>query len=143
MLSTSIRPPTVEELKKQTMADVAVAAGLADRLRDSMGQILHIDPYTVSDPFDDKAEYAYSLIVDREDPNRVVAMLAAKKDSLPQLPWSAMLGERLAKLSIAKDEAEKIKQWLMPKATNNFYPYRRGGKVVGFVMFAFQICGFR
>jgi hypothetical protein len=29
----------------------------------------------------------------------------------------------------------------MPKDTNNFYPYRNSGRVIGYIMFAFQICG--
>jgi hypothetical protein len=34
-----------------------------------------------------------------------------------------------------------LKYELMPKDTNNFYPYRNSGRVVGYIMFAFQICG--
>jgi hypothetical protein len=30
---------------------------------------------------------------------------------------------------------------MMPKDTNNFYPFRRLGKITGYIMFAFQICG--
>jgi hypothetical protein len=30
---------------------------------------------------------------------------------------------------------------MMPKDTNNFYPYRRAGRIAGYIMFAFQICG--
>ena len=28
----------------------------------------------------------------------------------------------------------------MPKDTNNFYPFRKYGKTVGCIMFAYQIC---
>ncbi len=143
MLATSIRLPTTEELRKLSMSDVAIAAGLADALRDRLQEYVHIDPYCLPDPFGEKDDYNYSIILDRENPNRVVAMLVTKKDSLPQLPWSTILGERLVKMSVQKQEAYAIKRELMPKETNNFYPYRRNGMRAGYVMFAFQICGQR
>ena len=95
------------------------------------------------DPFTSKDEYNYSLILDKESPNRIIAMLANKKENLPQLPWSTILGEQLVKVSVSKQYALTIKHELMPKDTNNFYPYRRNGGIVGYLMFAFQICGQR
>jgi hypothetical protein len=70
-------------------------------------------------------------------------MLANKKENLPQLPWSVILEERLVKMAVSKQDALAIKHELMPKETNNFYPYRRDGKIMGYLMFAFQICGQR
>ncbi|MDQ5876494.1 MAG: hypothetical protein M3288_06615, partial [Thermoproteota archaeon] len=81
------------------------------------------------------------IILDRENPNRIVVLLANKKVMLPQLPWSAILGERLVKMSVSKEDALAVKQELMPKETNNFYSYRRNGIIAGYIMFAFQICG--
>jgi hypothetical protein len=141
VLTTSIRLPTSEEIKKLSLADIAVSAGLADEFRDRLREYVHIDPYTVPDPFTDKYDCNYSAILDRENPNRIVALLANKKGILPQLPWSAILGERLVKVSVSKEEALAIKQELMPKQTNNFYSYRRNGIITGYIMFAFQICG--
>lgn len=141
MLTTSIRLPTSEEIKKLSFADIAVSAGLADEFRDMLREYVHIDPYTVPDPFTDKYECNYSVILDRENPNRIVAVFANKKGTLPQLPWSAILGERLVKVSVSKEEALVIKQELMPKQTNNFYSYRRNSIITGYIMFAFQICG--
>jgi hypothetical protein len=68
-------------------------------------------------------------------------MIAIKKDALPQLPWNKILGERLIKLQTSKLNAAELKYEMMPKDTNNFYPYRRSGKITGCIMFAFQICG--
>jgi hypothetical protein len=142
MLTTSIRLPTSEEIKKLSLADIAISAALADEFRDRLREYVHIDPYCVPDPFTDKYDCNYSVILDRENPNRVVVLLADKKGTLlPQLPWSAILGERLVKVSVSKEEALAIKQELMPKQTNNFYPYRRNGITTGYIMFAFQICG--
>jgi hypothetical protein len=141
VLATSIKLPTSEEIKKLSLADIAIAAGLADELRDRLREYVHIDPYCVPDPFTDKVDCTYSVILDRVNLNRIVVLLANKKGTLPQLPWSAILGERLVKVSVSKEDALAIKHELMPKETNNFYPYRRNGITTGYLMFAFQICG--
>ena len=142
MLATS-GSPSIEGIRKLSVADIAITADLAYELRDRFREHVHLDPYCLPDPFADKDDYTYFVVVDRDNLNRVVAMFANKKDSLPQLPWSAILGERLAKISISKQDALALKRELMPKETNNFYPYRRDGRIVGYVMFAFQICGLR
>jgi hypothetical protein len=141
VLASSIRLPTSEEIKRLSLADIAIAAGLADEFRDRLRQYVHIDPYCVPDPFTEKDDCNYSAILDRENPNRVIVLLANKKGALPQLPWSAILSERLVKVSVSKEDAFAIKHELMPKETNNFYPYRRSGITTGYLMFAFQICG--
>ena len=141
MLITSVKLPTPEEVKKLTVTDIAIMGALADSLRDRLKKYIEIDPYTMPDPFGDKDDYSYSIIVDREEPNRIVAMVAIKKDPLPQLPWNKILDERLIKLQLSKIDAAALKYELMPKDTNNFYPYRRSGKIAGYIMFAFQICG--
>ncbi|MGI0020431.1 MAG: hypothetical protein ACREAY_08160 [Nitrososphaera sp.] len=141
MLATSTRPPTPDEVRKLDLTDIAIAAGLADSLRDRLRHHVAIDPFTVADPFD--GDYSYSVVLDREKPDRVVAMMANKKDSMPQMPWSTMLGEGLAKVAVSKEEAKALKHELMPKETNNFYPYRRNSRIAGFFMFAFQVCGQR
>ena len=35
-------------------------------------------------------------------------------------------------LEIKPEQVYKIKEELMPKDTNNFYPFRKDGKVVGY-----------
>jgi hypothetical protein len=125
------------------MADIAIAAGLANEMRDRLRKHVHLDPYCLPDPFGDKDDCTYFVVLDRENLSRVVAMFANKKDSLPQLSWSTIFGERLAKVSLSKQDAQALKHELMPKETNNFYPYRRNGRIVGYAMFAFQICGQR
>ena len=141
MLAASAKPPTAEEIKKITITDIARMSGLADWLRDNLKKHIEIDPYTTRDPFGEKDDYNYFVVVDREQPNRFVSMIVAKKDPSPQPPWDKILNERLIKLPIPKEDAVALKNELMPKETNNFYPYRDSGKVVGYIMFAFQICG--
>jgi hypothetical protein len=141
VLATSIKLPTTEEIKKLSLADIAISGGLADEFRDRLREYVHIDPYCVPDPFSDKDDCNYSVILDRENLSRVIALLANNKDTLPQLPWSAILGDRLVKVSLSKEDALAIKDELMPKETNNFYPFRRNGITTGYIMFAFQVCG--
>jgi hypothetical protein len=143
VLATSIKLPTSEDIKKLSLADIAIAAGAAGELRDRLREYIHIDSYCMPDPFTSKDEYNYSLILDKESPNRIIAMLVNKKENLPQLPWSTILGEQLVKVPVSKQYALTIKHELMPKDTNNFYPYRRNAGIVGYLMFAFQICGQR
>jgi hypothetical protein len=163
VLATAINPPTLEEIKKLTMFDVAIMSGLADSLRNTLKEYIHIDPYTMADPFgsDDefnysmildkgeptrvvamiKDEFSYSVILDKGEPTRVVAMIISKLGPSPNLPWQSILGNRLVRLSLSKSGARELKNGLMPKDTNNFYQFRKDGKVSGFIMFAFQICG--
>jgi hypothetical protein len=141
MLAASAKPPTAEEIKKITITDIAIMSGLADWLRDNLKKHIEIDPYTTRDPFGEKDDYNYFVVLDREQPNRFISMIVAKKDPSPQPPWDKILNERLIKLPIPKEDAVALKNELMPKETNNFYPYRDSGKVVGYIMFAFQICG--
>jgi hypothetical protein len=137
----AVKPPSPEEIKKLAMTDITIMSGLADSLRDRLKKYVEIDPYTMPDPFSDKDDYNYSIIIDREATNRVAAMIAIKKDPLPQLPWNKILEERLIKLQLPKQDAAALKYEMMPKDTNNFYPYRRSGRIAGYIMFAFQICG--
>jgi hypothetical protein len=143
MLAASLKPPTREEVKKLTMIDIAIMNGLADSLRNRLKKYTQIDPYTMPDPFGSEDEYNYSVILDRQEPRRVVAMIANKLESLPQLPWDDILGDRFIKLSLSRSDANALKNEMMPKDTNNFYQYRRSGKINGYIMFAFQICGQR
>jgi hypothetical protein len=141
MLAAAAKPPTAEEIKKLTITDIAIMSGLADWLRDNLKKYIEIDPYTTRDPFGEKDDYNYYVVLDREQPNRIVSMIVAKKDPSSQPLWDKILNERLIKLPIPKEDAVALKNELMPKETNNFYPYRDSGKVVGYIMFAFQICG--
>ena len=61
------------------------------------------------DPFTDKDDCNYSVILDKEDLNRIVALLANKKGMLPQLPWSAILGDTAYPGLSSKEDALAIK----------------------------------
>ena len=137
----SIKPPALEEVRKLTLTDIAIMTGLADSFRDSFSKFVQIDPFTMPDPFTDKDDYDYLIIADKRQLNRIVALIAINKDLLPEVPWDDILGAHLVMLSISKQNAIELKYEMMPKDTNNFYPFRRSGRITGYIMFAFQICG--
>ena len=137
----SIKPPALEEVRKLTLTDIAIMTGLADYFRDSFRKFVQIDPFTMPDPFTDKDDYDYLIIADKRQLNRIVALIAINKDLLPEVPWDDILGAHLVMLSISKQNAIELKYEMMPKDTNNFYPFRRSGRITGYIMFAFQICG--
>jgi 5,10-methenyltetrahydromethanopterin hydrogenase len=141
VLVTPLRPPTIEEVKKLGTTDNAIMTAASYSLRAKMRKYIQIDPYTVSDPFGDKDDFDYFVVIDGEVPSRIIAMNIKIKDPASEIPWKEILNDRLAVLQMSKPDALLLKRELMPKDTNNFYPYRRSGKIVGFLMFAFQICG--
>ena len=63
------------KLRNSTMIDIAVMSGLADSLRSILKKYIQIDPYTMSDAFGSEDEYNYSVILDRQEPRRAVAMI--------------------------------------------------------------------
>jgi hypothetical protein len=141
VLAVSPKPPAPDDIKKLTLTDIALMSELAYSLRDRLEMYVQIDSYTMPDPLDNKYDFNYYIIVDREDHKRIVSMIAIKRDPLPQLPWNKILSDRLIKLQLSKQDAAALKYEMMPKDTNNFYPYRRSGRIAGYIMFAFQICG--
>jgi hypothetical protein len=143
MLATSTSLPTPEDLSLLTETDLAIMNTLSDIFKHSLSLYVKIDPFTNKDPFDDGDDFNYYIVVDKKEPKRIVSMLAVNKDPLPQLTWSNILGDRLEKTNISKSEAKTLKAEIMPKDTNNFYAYRRSGRISGHVLFAFQICGRR
>lgn len=141
MLATPVTLPTLQELRMLSGSDLTIMSTLSDTFRQNLKAYVNIDPFTTRDPFDDQDDLNYYVVVDRIKPSRLVSLIAIEKDPLPQLSWGNILGDGLAKLMIPKSEAHILKSEVMPKDTNNFYRYRRFGKVSGYVMFAFQICG--
>lgn len=137
----SVKPPALEEIRKLTITDIAIMTGLADSFRDSLKKYIHIDPFTMPDPFTDKDDYDYFVIADKRQLNWIVAIIAINKDVLPHVPWDNIVGTHLIILPISKQSAVELKYEMMPKDTNNFYPFRRLGRITGYIMFAFQICG--
>jgi hypothetical protein len=142
MLSTTeIQSPTPNQLKTLTLTDLAIMTKLSVSLREQIKKHIDIDPFTTEDPFKENDDYEYSIILDKTDTKRVICIVASKKEGKIQLPWETLLGNKLVQQKISKNEAASIKYELMPKDTNNFYPFRESTNIAGYIMFAFQICG--
>jgi hypothetical protein len=142
MLSTTeIQSPTPNEIKTLTLTDLVIMNNLSVSLREQIKKYVDIDPFTTDDPFKENDDYEYSVILDKTNTNRVISILATIKETIIQLPWESILGSQLIRLSISKTEAAALKHELMPKDTNNFYPFRKSTRIAGYIMFAFQICG--
>ncbi|HEX7275376.1 MAG TPA: hypothetical protein VF248_07170 [Nitrososphaeraceae archaeon] len=142
MLSTTeVQSPSPNQLKTLTLTDLAIMNKLSVSLREQIKKHIDIDPFTTEDPFKENDDYDYSVILDKTDSKRVICMIATKKDAAIILPWEILLGDQLVRLTISKTEASSIKHELMPKDTNNFYPFRKSTRIAGYIMFAFQICG--
>jgi hypothetical protein len=135
MLSTTEKQlPTPNQIKTLTLTDLVIMNNLSVSLREQIKKYVDIDPFTTDDPFKENDDYEYSVILDKTNTNKVISILATIKETTIQLPWESILGSQLIHLSILKNE-------LMPKDTNNFYPFRKSTRIAGYIMFAFQICG--
>ncbi len=142
MLSTTeVQLPDPNQLKTLTLTDLIIMNKLSVSLREQIKKHIDIDPFTTEDPFKENDDNEYSVILDKTDTKRVICMVVTKKDSPIQLPWEILLGDQLVHQTISKIDAASIKYQLMPKDTNNFYPFRKSTRIAGYIMFAFQICG--
>jgi hypothetical protein len=142
MLSTTEKQlPTPNQIKTLTLTDLVIMNNLSVSLREQIKKYVDIDPFTTDDPFKENDDYEYSVILDKTNTNKVISILATIKETTIQLPWESILGSQLIPLSISKTDAAALKNELMPKDTNNFYPFRKSTRIAGYIMFAFQICG--
>lgn len=142
MLSISeIKPPSPNQMKTLTLTDLVIMNKLSVSFREQIKEYVDIDPFTTHDPFLENDDYEYSVILDKTNTSRVVSILATKKEFTTQIPWDSLLGSQFVRVTISKMEADALKYELMPKDTNNFYPFRQSTRIAGYIMFAYQICG--
>jgi hypothetical protein len=100
------------------------------------------DTFTVPDPFTDPENYLYYLFVDKDTHRNFISIAVIRKDvSIEKDTWNKIKDDDIAMLKVKPEQANEIKEVLMPKDTNNFYPFRKHGKIVGYIMYAYQICG--
>jgi len=142
MLSTTeIKPPSPNQIKALTLTDLVIMNKLSVSFREQIKKYVNIDPFTTRDPIEENDDYEYSVILDKNNTDRVVSILATRREFTTQLPWDYLLESQLVRLTISKTDASAIKYELMPKDTNNFYPFRLSTTIAGYITFAFQICG--
>jgi hypothetical protein len=141
VLSSEIQSPKIESIKSFNMADIAIMNQLAYSFKDGFQKYVKVDSFT-SDPFNKEDANIYLIIVDRENIDRIVSMIIILNDSYnSRIPLEKIMNDRLKIIQISKEKALLLKNEMMPKDTNNFYQFRQVGRVIGYIMFAFQICG--
>ena len=141
MLSTTeIKPPSPNQIKALTLTDLVIMNKLSVSFREQIKKYVNIDPFTTRDPFEENDDYEYSVILDKNNTNRVVSIVATRRE-FTKLPWESLLESQLVRLTISKTDTSVLKYELMPKDTNNFYPFRQSTTIAGYIIFAFQICG--
>ena len=142
MLSSEIQSPKIESIKSFDIADIAIMSQLAYSFKDEFLKYAKVDSFTSPDPFTNEDGNIYLVIVDRENIDRIVSMIIIRNDSHnPTIPLEKIMNDRLKIIQISKEKALLLKNEMMPKDTNNFYQFRKDGTVIGYIMFAFQICG--
>ena len=142
MLSSEIQSPNIESIKSLDIADIAIMSQLAYSFKDEFLKYAQIDSFTSPDPFKKQDFNTFLVEVDRENIDRIVSMIIIRNDSHnPTIPLEKITNDRLKIIQISKEKALLLKNEMMPKDTNNFYQFRKDGTVIGYIMFAFQICG--
>lgn len=142
MLSSEIQSPKIESIKSFDIADIAIMSQLAYSFKEEFLKYAKVDSFTSPDPFTNEDGNIYLVIVDRENIDRIVSMIIIHNDSHnSRIPLEKIMNDRLKISQISKEKALLLKNEMMPKDTNNFYQFRKDSRVIGYIMFAFQICG--
>ena len=99
LASTEIKPPSPSQLKTLTLADLVIMNKLSVSMREQIKEYVQIDPFTTRDPLEEKDDYEYSVILDKNNTNRIISIVAISKDTGVQLPWASILENYLVRLS--------------------------------------------
>jgi hypothetical protein len=140
MISLKTQNPTLDTIKELSLADLAIMSFTSQQLRKRLAGYFRIDPFTAPDPFSKDDAFTYFLVVDKSNTNRIIAFIALNDGSDLEL-WDLLFGKDMLRIDVSKEEAMSLKQQLMPKYTNNFYPIRKESSIIGYVAFTFEICG--
>ncbi len=133
----------IAKIKDLSISDLSLMSFVSFELKDRLSSYFKIDSFTVPDPFPIKEDYNYFIIVDKSNTDRIISFIAIKKDVDDSSLWDIFLGKEMLRSNLLPKDILSLKQELLPKETNNFYPLRRDGSFVGFIAFAFEICGKR
>jgi hypothetical protein len=123
-----------------SVSDFSLMTFISYELKRRLSLYFKIDSFTMPDPFPVKEDFNYFIIVDKSNTSRVIAFIAIKNDVDMGL-WDIFLGEDMVRLDLPPEDIFSLKKDLMPKETNNFYPLRKEGSIIGSAAFAFEICG--
>ena len=142
MISLKTQNPTLDTIKELSLTDLVIMSFTSQQLKKRLANYFTIDPFTAPDPFSKDDEFSYFLVVDKSNTNRILAFIALKDPSDIDL-WDLLFGKDMLRLDISKEEAMSLKQELMPKYTDNFFPIRKESTIIGYVAFTFEICGLK
>lgn len=142
MISLKTQTPTLDTIKELSLADLAIMSFTSQQLRKRLAGYFRIDAFTTPDPFSKDDKFGYFLVVDKLNTNRIIAFIALKDASDLDL-WDLLFGKDMLRMDVSKEQAMSLKQELMPKYTDNFFPIRKGSSIIGYVAFTFQICGLK
>ncbi len=140
MLFLNPKSPTLASIKELSTSDFMMMSFLSYELRERLDNYFKVDAFTMPDPFSEKHEFNYFIVVDKLNTNRIIAFVVLKDITDTSL-WDMLLGKEMSRVDVSKDDAFSLKQELMPKDTNNFYPIRKDLSIIGYIAFAFEICG--
>ena len=143
MLSSEVQSLKPESIKSLDTGDIAIMNQLAYSFKDEFIKYAKIDSFTSPDPFKNENPNTYLVVVDRENIDRIVSMIIIIPNYLDnsKIPLEKINNDKLKIIQIPKEKALLLKYEMMPKDTNNFYQFRKDSTVIGYIMFAFQICG--
>jgi hypothetical protein len=130
------------KVKDLSISDYSLMSFLSFELKKKISSYFTIDPFTVPDPFPIKDDHLYFIIVDSSNTDRIIAIVALK-DNVDIASWETILGNEMSQLELPPNDVLSLKQQLMPKKNDNFYPLRKESSTIGFICFAFEICGKR
>jgi hypothetical protein len=142
MLSLNTKGPTLATVKALSLTDLAIMSYSSQQLRNRLSSYFHIDSFTTPDPFSEEDEFSYFIVVDKANTNRIISFIALKEVVDIDL-WDLLFGKDMLRLDISKEDALSLKEELMPKYTDNFFPIRKESSVIGYIAFTFEICGMK
>jgi hypothetical protein len=142
MLSLNTKGPTLDTVKALSLTDLAIMSYSSHLLRNRLSSYFHIDSFTTPDPFSEEDEFSYFIVVDKANTNRIISFIALKEVVDIDL-WDLLFGKDMLRLDISKEDALSLKEELMPKYTDNFFPIRKESSVIGYIAFTFEICGMK
>ena len=110
MLTSEIQPPDPKSIRLLEISDVAIMNELSYILKERIIESFSIDSFTTSDPFNHNKNFRYSTIVDKENPNRIIAIMCIFEDSDKySLDWKKIDIKRLQEIVISTDSSQRIK----------------------------------
>ena len=111
-------------MKNLELSDLVIMASMSYDFDKSFKYFFERDAFTLPDPFKDPENYLYYLFVEKNNHSHIISMVIIRKDtSIEKNIWYKIMGNDKVMLDISHEQANEIKGELMPKDTNNFYPF--------------------